>query len=1112
MKAEDRSLNSILSTLAPAQADPALWPGFVSGYQAHLMEEPGLDLDPEQVGRQLAAHFMLGRQRVVGRDLVAVTTPEEGARDIVAIPGSTLVQLVSDDLRFLLDTVSMEIRALGWTIRRLEHPQLRVTRAPDGDLTSVGDGDVLESWISMEVYPPLGSSAEKGKQQLSLAVFRALSTVRLVVGDWAEMLQRCGEAAALLTEDSGECRAALDLLTWLMAGNFIFLGYQEYKFVADEFCLVPGTGLGLQSGDPKDSFHAFPVGDRPLAMTKHPRISPVHRPVYLDYVGVREFDANGKMVGERRFLGLLSDSAYAESIEHIPTLAAKARALLQRSGYAPESYGWNAVRRTIANYPRDELFDATLDELAPIVLGAAALRDRPLVRVFLRRDHYRSFVTALVYLPRDRYTTRVRTKIANILLDRLGGESCEHNARVSEAVLARLFFVVKLKSDAPTEVDAEELAAAVEAAAASWDDQVAAGLEDQPAQMRGVEFGEAYQAAYSPDTALDDLRVANELDGDDDVRYAMTCDGDRARFKIFTFLELELHRIIPHLASLGVEVDDEQRFQWQLRDRPVHVYDFGLELGPLWTDSTLARTQFVEAFDASYGGLCEADAFNALVITGLRWQQVAWLRGIARFLKQARVGFSQDYIAQALVANAKLTGRIVEAFEAKFEPGGEGDWEGILAEARAGIDQVASLDQDRILRLFADFITACQRTNAYTGSATLAFKLASQQLAVLPDPKPLAEIFVYSPRVQGVHLRFGPIARGGLRWSDRAEDFRTEVLGLAKAQTVKNTVIVPVGAKGGFVPQRLPADRAQAQAEGLACYRLFIRALLSVTDNIVSGQVVAPVNVRAYDGPDPYLVVAADKGTATFSDEANQISGRLGFWLGDAFASGGSAGYDHKAMGITARGAWESVRRHLHELGLDPDKDDFTVVGIGDMSGDVFGNGMLLSSHIQLVAAFDHRHVFIDPNPDPGAALEERRRLFELPRSSWGDYDASKVSAGGGIYPRSAKAIPVTPEARAALGLATEAGELTPEEYIHAILQAPVDLLWNGGIGTYVKAAGETHAQVGDKANDPVRVDGAQVRARAAGEGGNLGWTHLGRIEYALRGGKVNADFIDNSA
>jgi glutamate dehydrogenase len=802
-------------------------------------------------------------------------------------------------------------------------------------------------------------------------------------------------------------------------------------------------------------------------------------------------------------------------------LAAKAARLVTRSGYRPGSYGWNAVWKTVATYPRDELFEATEDELAPIVRAVAANRNQRLVRLHLRRDVFGQFITALVYLPRDRFTTESGETISAILTEAYGGESIEYSAEIEDSVLVRLCFRMKLRLDAPADVDDLEVRRRIKRAVTTWDDRMSELLAGHPAQDRGVDCGQVYPQAYSPEVAIADLSVANKLHGQSDLQYAPEPGDGLVRLKVFSFTELELHELLPHLANLGARIEDERPFDWTLRGRAVHLYDFGLSVPEPAPDETAAQ-RFVEAFDACYRGRCESDQLDRLVLSaGLSWEQVGWLRAIGRYLQQAPVKFSQDYLAACLLANPKLARGLVRALEAKFNPEHLGDWQACLAKVTSEIEKVASLDHDRILRMYVEFIRACQRTNAFASQErddgiewALAFKIASEQLELLPEPRPKSEIFVCSPRVYGVHLRFGKVARGGLRWSDRPEDFRTEVLGLVKAQTVKNTVIVPVGAKGGFVPQHLPdsADRPAWIGEGTACYRTFVTALLSVTDNIVEGLVQHPEGVVCYDGDDPYLVVAADKGTASFSDVANEISNRHGFWLGDAFASGGSAGYDHKAMGITAAGAWESVERHFAELGIDPNTTDFTCVGIGDMSGDVFGNGVLSSEHMELVAAFDHRHIFIDPNPDPVVSFAERKRLFELPQSTWSDYDATLISRGGGVFPRSAKVVPIGEEAAQALGLPGPTDALTADEVISAILKAPVDLLYNGGIGTYVKASRETHADVGDRANDAVRVNGDAVRARCAVEGGNLGWTQAGRVEYARAGGAINTDFIDNSA
>ncbi len=1125
---------------APMAADggpePALVDSWLVSYLGHVPDDELAGVAPRWLATVLEAHLKLGIVRRQGEHLLTVLQQDGESWDA---RGSTVVQLVTDDKPFLVDSLNMELARQGWSLRRLFHPQLRVARDEDGRLLAVDSGQgptTAESWVSLEVYPPLGVSASEVIDDLLEGLRAALADVATAVDDWKPMLAAARATLRLLetTPQPGSphrLNSAIQLLRWLADGHFVFLGYREYVFDGSRYEPVEGTGLGILRGAGPDPFHALPAGDERelLVLTKDPRRSRVHRNAYLDYLGVRTYDADGRLVGERRFLGLLAASAYAESVNHIPVLAAKAAELLARSGFEPNSYGGHAVRRAINIYPRDELFQASVDELAPVVTAVAALRERRVVRTFIRRDRFGRFVTVQVYLPRDRYNTAVRQRITDILLTQLGGESLDYTTQVTESVLTRLSFVVRLPAqpvaDAP---DGDAITELVEAATLTWGDRFVAAIADWPSEARGVEFSEAYEEAVTPEQAVVDLELANSLSGEDDLRFDLWLPAgeDRAdlRLKVFTWQPMELTAVMPHLTMLGLDVVDERPYEWNLRGRRLRVYEFGLRLPAGCQPPTgKGEDRLVEAFEASWRGRCEADGLNRLVLAaGLDWLQVSWLRGISRYLQQAGIGFSQAYIASCLTANPALAAGLVTVFQTKFDPdavGPEASREQAMAaietDLEAGIDEVASLDQDRILRMFLAVIRAMVRTNAFTQAQALAFKLAPRQLALLPEPRPAFEIFVYSPRVQGVHLRFGKVARGGLRWSDRSEDFRTEVLGLVKAQTVKNTVIVPVGAKGGFVPSRLPdpaVDRAAWQAEGEACYRIFVDTLLSVTDNAVGGVVTPPDRVLRYDDDDSYLVVAADKGTATFSDLANAIAIERGFWLGDAFASGGSSGYDHKKMGITARGAWESVKRHFRELGLDCQATDFTVAGIGDMSGDVFGNGMLLSEHIRLVAAFDHRHIFLDPDPDAATGHAERRRLFELPRSSWADYDTSLISAGGGVYPRTQKRIPVSQQVRAALGLPESVTQLPPNELIRAILLAPVDLLFNGGIGTYVKASTEVNSDVGDKANDPIRVDGGQVRARVAAEGGNLGWTQPGRVEYAAAGGRLNTDFIDNSA
>ncbi|MFT4217409.1 MAG: NAD-glutamate dehydrogenase [Micropruina sp.] len=1114
--------------------------GFAEHYVRHLPDGELIDLDPGHVADLIIEHLRLGQRRQPGESRVRVRLPEQ--------PGaSTVILIVTDDRPFLVDTVSMDITRGDWSIRSLFHPQYETLRDADAALAGIADKDprtIAESWICVEVFPPLGQAADELADALTAAVTSGLESVRAAVDDWHAMEHRLTETIDLLNNrpqpvSPHEVREVTDLLQWLNQDNFVLLGYRESHYTkADGYQPVPGTGLGiLTGGDGRDEFQADPLpGDRRLlVLTKDSRRSPVHRPAYLDYVGVRLYDATGRLTGERRFLGLLAATAYVESVWEIPMLAGKAQKLLDLCGFAPHSHGGSAIRQVIDTYPRDELFQASAEELFPVIAQEAQFKDRRVVRVFVRPSAYGRFISVLVFLPRDRYTTKVREAIQRILVDTLGGESLEHEARASESVLARLFFVVKRPDDdrLTDDIDVAALQQRIEDVVRSWDDDFEAAARDLASESRGVEFSEAYKEEYPAAVGVVDLQLANRLTGDDDLAYDVyrplwPNDAADVRFKVLAYRQMSLADAMPHLSVLGVEVLDERPFEFELRGRTVYLYDFGLKLAgamdaSAWTPEL--QTRFIDTFDATYRGRAESGKFNRLVMTGgLTWQEIAWLRAISRYLVQAGIPYSQPYVAATLNDNPAIAAGLVGAFRTKFDPAAEfADFDARAAavdEAFAAIErqlaEVASLDADRILRMFLSVLRAMIRTNAFQSDAPAhAFKVHPRELALLPEPRPMYEIFVYAPRVQGVHLRFGSVARGGLRWSDRREDFRTEVLGLVKAQMVKNSVIVPSGAKGGFVPQSLPdpsVDRAAWMAEGVACYEVFIASLLTVTDNIVAGEVVPPADMVRWDGDDPYLVVAADKGTATFSDNANRISLDRGFWLGDAFASGGSAGYDHKAMGITARGAWESVKRHFVEMGRDCQNEDFTCVGIGDMSGDVFGNGMLRSRHTRLVAAFNHLHIFLDPTPDAARSFAERERLAGLPRSSWADYDRTLISAGGGVYARTLKSIPITAEVRGALGLDAGVTALTPSDLISAILKAPVDLLWNGGVGTYVKATGETHAEVGDKANDALRVNGTDVRALCVGEGGNLGWTQLARVEYALGGGRINTDAIDNSA
>ncbi|HEY1627482.1 MAG TPA: NAD-glutamate dehydrogenase [Streptosporangiaceae bacterium] len=1114
--------------------------GDVAGYlRAYYRRVATEDLAP---AAQLAAvayvHAVLGLNRPQGRALVKVT--------------DAAVDIVTDDMQYLVDSVTTELNKHRADIDVIVHPLLRVRRDVTGALHGTralngGDepGELTESWIHVEIGRP-GDRVDP--EQLAADLRRVLDDVRVAVEDRAKLLATAMELAKSLDDVPD----AADLLRWLAEGHFTFLGYREYDLVpgADGVGLrgVPGTGLGILRHDRQgpDSVVTLPAEAQAratdaaerLVMAKANSRSTVYRSNYLDYISIKRLSADGAVSGEYRFLGLYTYAAHAESVTQIPVLRDKVAQVLAGAGLAADSHDGKDLVEILETYPREELFEIPAAELTPIALGVLRLRERRQTRLFLRRDSYGRYMSCLVYLPRDRYTTYVRLRTQEILRDALHGTSVDYSAMVGESALARLYVVIRpekgrlLPEPSPQQV--ADLERQIAAAVRSWgEDLVAEAVrllgEDGAARLLDtcvgtVNIPETYKADVSATDAVGDLSTIARL-RELGSEFAVQLSGDHERWALRVYRAgspITLSDVLPQLQHMGLEVVDEHpyEFRGQVAHSSFWIYEFGLRAPAMAASGTAARV-FEEALTALWHGQTEDDGFNALVLSaGLTWREVTLLRSCARYLRQAGMRFSEEYVQRVLRSNAAITRLLVRLFESRFDPSRQGGvserCEAITEELRGQLDEVQSLDADRILRSYLALIDATLRTNYYQarGSEYLVLKLAPDTIPGLVTPLPKFEIYVYSPRFEAVHLRFGPVARGGLRWSDRQEDFRTEVLGLVKAQEVKNAVIVPSGSKGGFVCKRLPdpADREAYQGEVLACYQRFISAMLDVTDNISGPNVVPPPDLVRRDGDDPYLVVAADKGTATFSDYANAIAAKYGFWLGDAFASGGSEGYDHKKMGITARGAWESVRVHFASLGLNPDTDEFTAVGIGDMSGDVFGNGMLLSRHMKLVAAFDHRHVFADPAPDPAVSFAERERLFDLPRSSWADYNETLISAGGGIWPRSVKSVPVSIQLRDALGLDATVTALSPDELISAILKAPVDLLWNGGIGTYIKAANQTNADAGDRANDAVRVNGGQLRARVIGEGGNLGLTQGGRIEFSLSGGLVNTDFIDNSA
>ncbi|HYK31778.1 MAG TPA: NAD-glutamate dehydrogenase domain-containing protein, partial [Streptosporangiaceae bacterium] len=1149
---------------------------YVRSYYRHVDPSDLVAAGPKRTGVVAAEHAELAAHRPQGRALVRVRSGAEAS----LLPSRDVIDVVTDDMPFLVDTITMTLAAHDVTPELVVHPQLMVRRDVTGALHEVirpieglrridkqrplgatAEPDQLaESWSHLEVTR---LDAETG-EAIATALDTALADVRMAVEDYPKMRamavrladQLAAEASAAGPDNSpgpdAESSEADDetepdapesvaeiteLLRWLIDAHFTFLGYREYELVDEAGGLalrgVPGTGLGILRHDKTGSTRlpttqACELATDPahrLIMTKANSRATVHRPSYLDYVGIKRLSPSGEVVGEYRFLGLLTHMAYTESITRIPVLKRKLSEVYAASGVSAASHDGRDVAEFMEVYPREELFQTPVDELADVASQVLRLRERMQTRLFLRKDVYGKYVSCLIYLSRDRYNTKVRVAVQDILRRKLGGGQLDYSAVVDETPIARLHVVVRAEPGGKlADVDVSKLEQAVAAAVRSWDDDLVREAVNQlgegPGRALLAEFAGSISETYKTDVpaaaAVSDLaKILQMRDSGQDISFEMwestgyvggvpvnyqaeteaveAADGRRRRVWRLTIHRngppITLTDVLPRLQHMGVEVVDEHPYEFSTAE-PFWIYDFGLRrdapaVGPggrmrrdEQPELSVVAEQLEGALAALWSGEIEDDDFNALVLdAGLTWRQVVVLRAYAKYLRQAGTMFSQDYIAAVLRHNPVIARQLIRLFESRFDPDrqdGESERsEALVEEITGGLDEVASLDEDRILRAYLGLITATERTSYFREPVPpyLVFKMDAAAVPDLPAPRPKFELFVYSPRFEGVHLRFAGVARGGLRWSDRREDFRTEILGLAKAQEVKNSVIVPSGAKGGFVCKQLPdpADREAHAAEVVACYKMFINAMLDVTDNLMAGQVVPPDRVVRLDGDDPYLVVAADKGTATFSDTANEIALRRGFWLGDAFASGGSAGYDHKKMGITARGAWESVKYHFRTLGVDVDQTDFTVAGIGDMSGDVFGNGMLLSAHIKLVAAFDHRHVFLDPDPDPALSFAERRRLFDQPRSSWADYDAGLISAGGGVWPRSAKSVPISPQASAALGLDSAVAALSPDEVISAILQAPVDLLWNGGIGTYVKASNQVHADAGDRSNDAVR-------------------------------------------
>ncbi len=1077
----------------------------------------------------------------------------------------TVIVLLQTDMPFLIDSVRMELNRRGLTIHSIQNAIVAVKRGADQRLQQVLESNSAAAELPREslIYFEVDRHTNpRALQDLSDHIEAVLAEVTLVTDDFIPMrkqaqmhLSEIETDSDVLTEaDRKECMA---FLRWIIGDSFTFLGYEEYRVThrgdTVELELIAGKELGLLKLSDEHSRNALvstlsvekklPVAiESMLNFGKSPTRSRVHRPAYPDYIILRKFDKKGRVTGERRYLGLYTSTVYIQSSTMIPVVRLKVNHVLERAGLHPGSHDWKEMQQILEIYPRDDLFQIDTDELYTTALGILHIHERRQVRLFLRRDHFGRFYSCLVYAPRDIYSTDFRMRVQDILTRELGSKQVEFSTYFSESILARTQFILHLDEGSPeTAHDIRAIEKRIVNAARSWSDILTDALIEEHGEERGIALANRYRRGFpssyrddcSPRTAVADIQHMGSLGPEQTLTMsfyrALEQSGTSVQLKLFHFQEpIPLSDVIPVLENLGLRVINERPYLIRCADNQrIWIHDFSLQHSAGETFELHSVKQvFQDAFLQIWNGRCGNDAFNKLVLAArLSWREVSMLRAYAAYMKQINVNFSQDAIAAALTHQASIASLLVQLFVSRFDPRqlDSAEEQACHDKIVSALDAVPSLTEDRIIRRYLDLIRVTLRTNFFqyepgagAGQQSqfhdyLSFKLSPRQLADIPKPRPMYEIFVYSPRVEGVHLRGGPVARGGLRWSDRLEDYRTEVLGLVKAQQVKNAVIVPVGAKGGFVPKLLAenATRDQRLEEGVACYQIFIRGLLDITDNLNGADIVKPRGVVCHDSDDPYLVVAADKGTAAFSDIANTIAREYGFWLDDAFASGGGQGYDHKKMGITARGAWVSVERHFLELGLDTRASDFRVVGIGDMSGDVFGNGMLLSEHICLVAAFNHQHIFIDPAPVAATSFAERKRLFELPRSSWSDYDESLISAGGGVFSRAAKSLAITPQMQQCFAIT--ATRLTPSELISALLKAPVDLLWNGGIGTYVKSSSENHSDVGDKANDNLRVDATELRCRVIGEGGNLGITQLARVEYAMRGGACNTDFIDNA-
>ena len=1132
----------VIEEIAAAKIDQPLFERFADLYFDLLSPEELEVISDEQLLGKVLSHLQV----------VLASGSEQTKVDVYhssLVSDLSILRIVVPDNPFLLDSVTMKLNDLNLDIRLVIHPVVAVKRNRKGKVVDIVSGKCSRKGytnLSLMHFELEKSGVDRRQERIVKEIRAVLKDVAICCEDWQPIVKQLDQVNHELKQAKtiNGLAETSRFIKWLQDDNFIFLGYCKDSLSKNRQKLnfTRGSGLGLLRQGHKDFLPAGTAGllgnEETLVVAKSNQRSHIHRAGYLDFLGINRYNKQGKIVGQYCFLGLFTSTAYNKSALKIPLVSKKARFVLEQSNLPKRSHDYKTLIDIIENYPRDNLFAIDNVELQQITHGILSMQERKQVRFFMNKDRYSRFYTCLVYIPRNTYNRDLRKRIEAVLLDALRGRSIQAQTYFSHSVLARVQFIVRVRQGSKQKISTQDIEQRLQQVARTWEDMIAEEFINELGENKGrklaARYGKAYRPGYQSDFSarsgvLDAMQF--ELLGKKNkigVQLYQTPGAGRRnlRMKLFALGEtIAPSQVLPVIENLGLRVMSDRPYRLELvKHKQAWVHEFHMQSGVgVKVKPTEVAEDFQGAFMSVWRGQAENDSFNKLIVSaGLNWREVVILRAYSRYLRQLGLRYSESYVVDCLLEHAEIARQIIDCFRLLFDPLENDERENQAGELQtkilAAIDTVVNLDHDRILRRYLNLVECTLRTNYFQLDAKgkakdyVSFKFDSNAIDGMPEPKPLYEIFVYSPRVEGVHLRGGRVARGGLRWSDRREDFRTEVLGLVKAQMVKNTVIVPTGSKGGFYVKQPPqkGGRAAFQREGIACYKTFISGLLDVTDNLIGNDVVPPNSVVRRDGDDPYLVVAADKGTATFSDIANAVAKKYKFWLGDAFASGGSVGYDHKAMGITARGAWESVKRHFLELEHNIQKKPFTAVGIGDMAGDVFGNGMLLSRQTKLVAAFNHLHIFIDPDPNPEKSYRERERLFKKPKSAWTDYNNKLLSKGGGVFERSAKSIQLSAEAKAALGI--NASELTPNELIHRLLKAPVDLLWNGGIGTYIKSSVESQADAKDRANDVLRVDGKELRCKVLGEGGNLGATQAGRIEFCQNGGRCYTDFIDNSA